>query len=89
MRRRGGVGSSLLADEALGRGDVAATERSVRTGAGQLALDVAHVGRLAAGVRLAAADGDEQAVLALRGRSTVATMAAMFAAEHGAAWPQP
>ncbi len=35
-------------------------------GAGHVALDEAHVGRLAVGVRLAAADGDEQTALLAR-----------------------
>ena len=48
------------------RGDIAAPFAQRPDGPGDIALDVAHVGRLAVGVGLAAADGDEQAVVALR-----------------------
>ena len=54
------------ADDALGQGDVAAPFAQRPDVKGDVALDEAHVDRLAVGVRLAAADGDEQAVVASR-----------------------
>ena len=69
---RGGRGEPFAdglgreANNMVGRLDVAAPFSQRTDGAGDVALDEAHVGRFAVGVRLAAADGDEQAVVASR-----------------------
>ena len=54
------------ADDAVGRVDVVVPFSQRTDGARDVGLDEAHVGRLAVGVGLAAADGDEQAVLVAR-----------------------
>ena len=58
---------SSLASPTRSAGSTVTVPFSQRTdGARDVALDEAHVGRLAVGVGLAAADGDEQAVVAPR-----------------------
>ena len=63
------------ADDAIGRRAVAAPFAQRLDRPGDVALDVAHVGRLAVGVGLAPADADEQAVVALRVGDVPATRA--------------